>query len=425
MRGVVKSDGGVSWVAQPKQLLDNLRQKCPFDRFSPEEYQRRWDKSRRFMEAHDVEALIVAGGNQSWQKAWTNVRYLTEYVGSMELNLFVVLGSKDASPPSVCGVGPAYAHRMARAVVDDLRSGPPGPLTATRLKELGITSGKVGVVESTGRMPRDIWDSLRSSLPNVEFEFLEKSWWKEVRLPLSREEIEWFKKAGVIGDSALNAIIEKAKPGMTEDEVFGTIVGSEISNGGENEMMMLIGSHSMLDPDADDTSARPRDRVLMKGDIILTEIGPSYNGYEGQVGRPITLGPPTQEYKQMLDLALEVYGDIVKNLKPGRRADAILKAGDKIDEAGYKNGGPPLIHALPSGLLGNIPSIPQRSQLGTWRLRYGEADFEEFTQNMPVCVEVSLVRKDEMAGVFLCNSFIINDDAPIDLYRTPMQIYVK
>lgn len=424
MRGVLVDGGDLTWVTQPKPLLDYLRKKCPFDRFSDEEHNRRWDKTREFMARHNLDALLVSGGNQMFQKAWSNIRYLTEYIGTAEHCIFVVVGKE--GEPALCGVAPTYAHRMYRSVIDDIRSSTPAAkLAVKKIKELGVENGRIGLVEPTSRMPVDVWETLRSGLPNATFESVEAKWWKEVRLPLTAEEIKFMKRSGEIGDAILEAIISKAKPGMTEDQVFATMIEAEIANGGEDENMMLIGSHSMLDPDADDTSARPRDRILKKGDIILSEVGPTYDGYEAQVGRPVTLGEPTKEYKAMLDVAFEVYRGIVSKLRIGNHGEEIMMIGDKIDEAGFKNGGPPLIHPLPSGLFGNIPSVPQRGQLDTWRLRFGEAKFEAFTRNMPVCVEISVARQDELAGVFLCDSFIITEGEPMPLYRTPMQNFVR
>ncbi len=423
MTGTVVTKGSVSYSTQDKARLDYLRKKAPFDRFSDGEYDRRWDKMKRFMEAHELDCLLIAGGNAAWQKGWTNIRYATDYIGSMEACCFLVFPKE--GDPALCGVMPNYAHRMYRSIIDDLRSGfRSGDIAAQRIEELGLQSSKIGVIEHACKMPRDAWDTLKTKLPSAKMEFVEEAWWSEVRFPLSPEEEVWMKRAGKIGDRCLEALRDKLKPGMMEDDIFATAVGTSIANGGENEHLMLIGSHSMLDPDADDTSARPRDRVLKTGDIILTEIGPEYNGYEAQCGWPITFGEPTKEYQDMLDVAFEAYHKVVDQLRAGNMTEEILKAGDIIHESGYKGGNPPLLHGLPSGVIGNGPVCPERTILKGWEASGRPFISKKLTAGRSATVEISLVRKDEMAGVFIADSFIVRDGPPTRLYEYPRELTI-
>ncbi len=227
MRGIIVSKGSVTYLTQEKEKLDYLRQKTPFDRFSDKEYGRRWDKIRRFMDAHQLDCLLIAGGNTAWQKGWSNIRYATDFIGSMEACCFLVF-PKDGDP-AMCGAVPNYAHRLYRSIIDDLRGGPSGILTVHRIEELGLQSGKIGIVEHTSKMPRDIWETLKTKLPSATFEFVEEAWWKEVRFPLSEEEEVWMKKAGKIGDLCLEALRDKLRPGMKEDDIFATAAATSIS----------------------------------------------------------------------------------------------------------------------------------------------------------------------------------------------------
>ncbi|MEE9134697.1 MAG: M24 family metallopeptidase [Nitrososphaerales archaeon] len=420
MRGRLVSKDSVKYLTQDPEKLNYLRSRTPFHRFSENEYLRRWDKMRKFMRSHQIQCMLISGGNSGWLKGWSNVRYVSEYIGSQESNCFVVFPLE--GDPAICGVGPTYAHRLYRSIIDDLRAGPSAILAAHRITELGLESTKIGIVEHTSMLPRNVWEGLQVKLPRAKFEFVSKEWWDEVRFPLSTEEEEWMKRSGKIGDQCLEAIAGKMRPGMTEDELFATSTGTAIANGGEHEYMSLIGSHSMLDPDADDTSATPRDRVLRKGDIILTEIGPEYNGYETQCGWPITLGKPTKEYDQMFAVAFEVYQKVVGLLKEGCDTDKILEAGDLIDEKGYKCAGPPLLHALPSGLSGNDLFVPQRGQLESFIMMGRTIKKMELRAGVPVSVGVSVARRDELAGLYIGDSFIIRKGPPSRLHSYPTQM---
>ncbi|MFQ6010903.1 MAG: aminopeptidase P family N-terminal domain-containing protein [Nitrososphaerales archaeon] len=127
------SKDSVKYLTQDAEKLTYFRSKTPFHQFSKNEYKQRWDRMREFMRKQGLQCLLIAGGNTGWLKGWTNVRYVSEYIGSQEANCFVVFPLE--GDPAICGVGPTYAHRLYRSVIDDLRAGPSAILTAHRLND--------------------------------------------------------------------------------------------------------------------------------------------------------------------------------------------------------------------------------------------------------------------------------------------------
>ena len=89
--------------------------------------------------------------------------------------------------------------------------------------------------------------------------------------------------------------------------------------GGEMGMIQLA-SASMLDPDLNDQRPRPVSRIVGDRDIINNELGIFYNGYEAQTGKPVLTGPPTAEFQEMFDVALEGYKRIAATLRSGKTA---------------------------------------------------------------------------------------------------------
>src|SRR5262249_24258382 len=96
-----------------------------------------------------------------------------------------------------------------------------------------------------------------------------------------------------------------------------------------------LASASMLDPDLNDQRPRPVSRIVGDRDIINNELGIFYNGYEAQTGKPVLTGPPTAEFQEMLNVALEGYRRIAATLWPGKNSADYVAAGKFIHYKGY------------------------------------------------------------------------------------------
>ena len=58
--------------------------------FSDEEFERRHTLVRGFMAEHDLDCLLVASAAHLWDRGWANVRWISNYMGTMELDSFVI-----------------------------------------------------------------------------------------------------------------------------------------------------------------------------------------------------------------------------------------------------------------------------------------------------------------------------------------------
>ena len=391
------------------------KSRYPYERFSQEEYQKRYSKVQKMMDEKGLDCLIVSGGNVGWERCWSNIRWLTNFIGSLEPVCYCIVPKE--GDPTLC----IYTHqidRVARSVVSDLRSAIDiAGIAAGRVRELVPGRGRVGMVPLSWNLhiPWDHLESFKKNLPDIDIQFLYEEFWN-LRAQKSIEEIKWIYKAALLGDLCLENLVRKAKPGITESQLFGSIYETTLSNGGENSMI-LIASTSMKDPDSPNTRARPLPRTLEDGFIINSEIGPVYNGYEAQTGKPITLGEPTQDYSEMFDVCLEAYKRISRTIRPGSTKEDFEKAGSIIRESGYVQIGAPILHGMHGGLPQDAALIPggMRKQLATDPAR----PFLPLVirPNALYTVEVSVATDDERKGVFLADSFLATDSAPRRLGR--------
>jgi len=112
-------------------------------------------------------------------------------------------------------------------------------------------------------------------------------------------------------------------------------------------------------------------RILQKGDVITSEIGPKWAGYQAQTMECVSLGAPTWELQELARYGMEVFNRVVEHLRPGTDTEDAAHAGDTVIERARERLGAladglrPLIHE--SGLGGPDPR-PR-----PWRLKPNQA----------------------------------------------------
>jgi len=355
-----------------EEKLERLHERFPYPRFSKDEYRRRYENLRGMMRTMNLDCVLIIGGSASYGRLWFNFRYITNMVGKAEMANYCFF-PKEGEPCIILRPGHSLAGAMlARTAVREVIVGDPSVLTAIvrTIQERGYDKGRVGIVEYDPytSIPKNHWDFFTAKLPQAEFVFVTKEF-IALRLIKSDEEIDALEKSAELGDIGIKAMAERVKPGMTEGEVFGIVHEAVMRAGGEMGMIQLA-SASMLDPDLNDQRPRPVSRIVGDRDIINNELGIFYNGYEAQTGKPVLTGPPTVEFQEMFDIALEGYKRIATTLCPGKTSADSLAAGKFIHDTGYDVYGGYL-----QGMLGANPR--HEPQIGPDRPQIGRASCRE------------------------------------------------
>ena len=142
----------------------------------------------------------------------------------------------------------------------------------------------------------------------------------------SEEELDCVRKAGVLCQHAMEAMVARAKPGVKEYELRAA-AGAAILEGGGDIDFLIIGSTPMANPAMIFGNPRPSGRVLKKGDIINMELAAGYRGYTAQIGSPICLGEPTEMVRKFWEeITLPGYKKIVAEIAPGKPIEAMREA---------------------------------------------------------------------------------------------------
>lgn len=377
------------------------RSEYPWQTFSDAEFARRHDLTRGFMDEHGLDCLLVSGSNAIWERGWANVRWLSNFIGTMELDSFVIFPRHGDPTLAILGLNARLPDRVARSIIPDVR----GALNTTtllveRLRELEISDDRVGIINPAPwiGLSRDHHLALREAFPKAEFvEFSDEFW--TMRSVLSGEEIACLEEAGRIGDVAVQAVIDNLKRGMRETDLFQIIYSALAGEGAEIPAMVLACAENMHNPISGFQRPRPIDHTITEGDVLLMEIGAKdQHGYEAQTGKPIVYGEPPADYADMLDVMFEAYESITGALRPGCTAADLRAAGQVIIERGYQ-----IVAPLVHGVFNPIDAGPF---VGTSHRPDKDLPLQP---GMACCVEIHPCTADVRKGVFMGDTFVITE----------------
>ncbi len=374
-------------------------------KFSDAEFKRRYSLARNAMQQRNLDCLIVLGGSDvasfgggvQWLSGLFDRRQMCQY-------LIVPL---EAEPTLVYARGGAHIEAVRRSVyvkdVRDSRGGKYAEAIAERINELGLRNGRIGLTGTSPRLdsdtlPANQFESLRQELPHAKFVFVYDLLHQLMHLK-SDEEIERVKSAGKLCDAAVQAMIDRAKPGVTEYQLAAAAAHAIMDGGGEPHLL-IIGSTSMQNPALFFGNPRPSGRKLEEGDMIISELAAWYNGCSAQVGRPICVGQPTSDVKEFFrSIVLEGFNEIAQTLKPGNTLEDVRKAAQFFRNRGYQSR-PLIMHGL--DVVTSLPFV---------RVDEVEAEDYETTIRPRMCymLEPNPITPDGRLGIFYGNTLIITD----------------
>ena len=392
-----------------------------WEQFSAKEYARRYAALRDKMRAHKLDAVIAAGGPSHWSFG-AGVLWLTGHVEWHALASYLIV-PLDGEPTLVYSMGGTHAEAVRRQVsvaVQDVRhsrNGRYGEVMVERLKELKLEHGRIGLMEIDPRhedyMPVNQYNALRTGLPDAEFVFT-KSFLHELLVIHSQEELDCVRKAGVLCQRAMEAMVARAKPGAKEYELRAA-AGAAILDGGGDIDFLIIGSTPMDDPAMVFGNPRPSSRVLKKGDLINMELAAGYRGYTAQIGSPITLGPPTEMVRKFWEeITLPGYHKIVAEIAPDRSAEAMLEASKFFRQHG--------VQSRPTQCHG-IDLVTDNPHVSAEHVRGLEVDMV-LKPGMIIMAEPNPITADGLFGIFLGHTFIVTETGREIVDNFPLEIAV-
>lgn len=392
-----------------------------YEQFSPDEYERRRSLMRAKMSELGVDCAIVPGGPSHWSFGG-GMRWLSghsEWHNSAVSVILPLVGE----PTLVYGMGGTHIEAVRRetsAALSDVRSAHlsrAADVIAERLRELGLESGRIALLEvdsSVGNhLPANQYLDLQRLLPQAEF-ILTSGIMHELMAVKSAEELECFRTSGLLCQRALEAVAERARPGVTEYQLRAAAVAAILEGGGELDFCIL-GSTPMADPAMIFGNPNPSGRQLREGDILNMEIAAGYRGYAAQIGSPITVGPPTDEVRRFWDdIVLPGYEIMEQVVRPGGQVSQIREAGRFFRDQG--------VQSRPMHAHG-IDFVSDRPHVLTDGVR-AEPFEQTFRPGNVIMIEPNPITADGMLGIFLGHTYLVTESGREKVDDWPMDIVV-
>jgi Xaa-Pro aminopeptidase len=286
-----------------------------------------------------------------------------------------------------------------------------------RIRELGLDSGRIGLLEIDPRhddhLPVNQYEVLRSSLPEAELVFT-KGLMHELLSVHSEEELDCVRVAGRLCQDAIEAMVERAAPGVTEYQLRAAAGGAILEGGGDIDFL-IIGSTSMTDPAMVFGNPRPSRRTLSEGDIIIMELAAGYRGYSAQIGSPICVGDPPAEVRHFWEeIAAPGYSRMVDAIGPGKPMEGLREAGRFFRDNGAQSRP---IHAHGIDFVSDGPHV--------FNDHVSCEPFEEIMRpGMVVMAEPNPITADGMLGMFVGHTFIVTEAGRECVDELPVKLIV-
>lgn len=375
-----------------------------FPKFPDREFENRHRKLREVMRKEEVNCLLIAGRPA--------MVYVSGYCDIFSFPGYVVF-PLETEPILIEAYGTHTSGAKAISYIQDIRDGG-GPDVYVRiadiLKERKLERGNIGICGWeywTKVLPRQIvsvetYEHLTNKFPDAKFKFLGDIVHNLHKLK-SPAEVAFTEKAAEIADMAFEEVIQRVKPGMKESELYGIMRWVEAREGADEQFHLMYGGPQSARPLTRFGCAWQSLRAMHPGDIFGGEWSVRYGHYCAQTGKPLSIGPVTEEWKALFDVGYEMFVKCANKLRPGNTLRDANRVGVQILEEADVYGNI-IIHGV-----------------GIADLRIGLD--EPLQKGMTIVVEPMPYSKDYMIGHFLADTFVVTDSAPRCLNKLPMAFY--
>jgi Xaa-Pro dipeptidase len=386
-----------------------------YERFTDDEYLRRYRAVHAAMDRLELDALIVGGGPSHWSSGG-GMLWLTGHFEWHGIACYVLV-PREGEPTLVYSMGGSHIETTRRVSwVGDVRpsrNGRFGEVLAETIKEKGLERGRIGHPPIDARhrdyMPVNQYRDLERALPDADLALIDDIF-HELLVVKSEEELRCVRTAGRLCVEAFDAIVRRARPGATEEDLRAAAAGAIFEGGGDIDFL-IIASTSTHDPHLIFGSPRPSRRQLKQGDIVINELAAAYCGYTAQIGMPIFIGKPDPSARDFFEkITLPGFLHMASEICPGTRLSDIERAGRFFRERGYQSR-PILLHGI--DLVTAEPHV-----------YVGHAPDEELRPGQVVMLEPNPITADGNLGMFFGHTFIITTDGAEMVTSRPLEMTV-
>ncbi|GAC13205.1 M24 family metallopeptidase [Aliiglaciecola lipolytica] len=256
------------------------------------ERKRRIENAQRYMEEHDIDAIVLDAG--------ASMDYFTgiQWWRSERLTGVVIPRSGDIAV--VCPFFEEPSIRESLKLGDDVRvwqeHESPFELVKQILRDRGIQKGQIGFETSVRYF---IVDGIMSLLPNMTHTNAEPVI-LGCRMYKSPQELTLIHKANEVTLAAYQYVFSKLKLGMSQQDVKQLMNNAQSQLGGRNAWCLAL---------FNDASAYPhgtkQPQVIKPGSVVLLDSGCSVHGYQSDISRTLVYGEATKKQRAVWNTVRE------------------------------------------------------------------------------------------------------------------------
>jgi Xaa-Pro dipeptidase len=301
--------------------------------FSLEERDRRWKKVRDLMATEGIDLIVCLPGTHSHDRGAADPRYLTQLgENSDETTVAFGIDGEVTAWHSRGGVWPSSNW------FSDIRATPRGTggkaIVAWVKERPRYANATIGIAGMTSDFYSHVradegevnWQSveiIKAGLPNAKVVSATPVIGK-ARYHKSEEEIDFIRKGVEIAETTMRAVIDYARDGVAEREVFARMLYANAAAGGSFQPM--FGWISGPFGNTYHRVEQPSFRNFQRGDALHIEIEGRWGGYIAQIDQCFSIGPANQDYKDGVKLAFEAFDRVLDKMKPGVTVGELLEA---------------------------------------------------------------------------------------------------
>lgn len=341
--------------------------------------------------ANNAEALVIT--------SLPDIRWACGFTGSNGILI--------AHPDRLIFLSDGRYTEQAQREVQNAEIHTPGYTLWEYIEEEGLLDDVASAAVQADKVTVQTLHGWRERFPHVTWE--EGSGiLKTHRGSKSEAEIEKLRAAQNITDTVFAELCDWIEPGCTEREVGAEIVYRHLLHGADTmsfDPIVASGPNGAL------PHARPSNRVIQEGELVVIDMGCFLNGYASDMTRTIAVGKPSEEARRVYNIVLEAQEAALRASRSritGTDIDDVAR--NIIKDAGY---GEYFGHGLGHGVGLEIHEWPRLSYHVTHDLPDGAA----------VTVEPGIYLPEKF-GVRIEDLIILHPDGHENLTQSPKTLQV-
>lgn len=154
-----------------------------------------------------------------------------------------------------------------------------------------------------------------------------------LRVSKDEEELALLREAQRITDAAFDHICSFVRVGITELQIRAELEAAMLAEGAHG---LSFDSIIAAGPNGANPHARPSERVVQEGDMIVMDYGALYGDYHADMTRTVCVGKPSQKQREVYDVVRCAHETCAQAVRPGMSGKELHElAVDVIRNAGY------------------------------------------------------------------------------------------